>query len=100
MGPARPTRPYARPTAARANFALGGRCRGKSEKALNAALLKEIKILSDDTLQPVFRIPFAMDSKEPAPSGPALTDDLAEPVVRILTTNVGDTGIEPVTSSV
>jgi hypothetical protein len=33
------------------------------KKALYAALIEEIKILSDDTLQPVFRIPLPGDSK-------------------------------------
>jgi hypothetical protein len=53
---------------------------------LYSALIEEIKIHSDDTLQPVFRVPLARAAEEPTLDGPAPDDDLVDPAVRILTT--------------
>jgi site-specific DNA recombinase len=62
-------------------------------KALYEALIHEITIVADDTVRPTFKLPLSSDNDEgPVLDGPA--------PVRALTTSVGDTGIEPVTSSV
>jgi len=61
------------------------------------ALIQEITIGSNDSVKPVFKLPLAGNSAGLALDGPALTSDNA---VRALPRVVGDTGIEPVTSSV
>ena len=69
----------------------------REKKTLFEALIQEIKIQSDDTLIPVFKIPMAASGNERAGlDGPA-RDARA---VRALPPMVGDTGIEPVTSPV
>jgi hypothetical protein len=60
-------------------------------------LIQEITIGSDDLVKPIFKLPLAGDDEGLALDGPALTSDNA---VRALPHVVGDTGIEPVTSSV
>jgi hypothetical protein len=65
------------------------------------ALIHEITIAADDTVRPVFKLPLAGDDVGLALNGPApTTADPANQTVRALPTMVGDTGIEPVTSSV
>jgi hypothetical protein len=75
----------------------------QARKALFEALIQEIQIHSDDTLTPIFRLPLAGHDEGLALNGPA--HDQTErtgsaDAVRALPTMVGDTGIEPVTSSV
>jgi site-specific DNA recombinase len=70
-------------------------------KAMFEALIHEITITADDIVRPAFRLPLAGNDEGLALSGPART--ATEPTnrtVRALPTMVGDTGIEPVTSSV
>ena len=64
------------------------------------ALIHEITITADDTVRPRFKLPLAGNDEGPALQGPALTTDAPNQTVRALPTMVGDTGIEPVTSSV
>jgi site-specific DNA recombinase len=74
-------------------------------KALIEALVAEVKITGPDTIIPVFRIP-----QPPATNGttPANTEAVTalpaatapQGMVRTMVEPVGDTGIEPVTSSV
>jgi site-specific DNA recombinase len=66
-----------------------------AKKALCEALIDKIFVTADDTVRPVFKLPLASDDEGLAPGGPALP----EPVLK-LPTLVGDTGFEPVTSSV
>ncbi|GAB3522613.1 recombinase family protein [Phytohabitans suffuscus] len=68
-----------------------------TRKGLFDALIHEITMLADNTVRPVFRLPLAGNAEGPALDGPAPDTNQA---VRLLTTMVGDTGIEPVTSSV
>ena len=68
-----------------------------ARKAMFEALIHEITIGSDDSVKPVFRLPLAGNGEGLTLDGPALTSDNA---VRALPRMVGDTGIEPVTSSV
>lgn len=59
------------------------------------ALIEEIKIQSDDSLVPVFRIPMSgPQTNEPALDGPAHVQSGRDSVVRTLPPMVGDTGIE------
>jgi site-specific DNA recombinase len=69
-----------------------------ARKAMCEAMIKEIQIIADDTVRPIFKLPIASDDEGLALDGPALSD--SEHAVRALPTMVGDTGIEPVTSSV
>jgi hypothetical protein len=62
------------------------------------SMIKEIVIIADDTVRPIFKLPIAGNDEGLALDGPALSD--GERAVRALPTMVGDTGIEPVTSSV
>jgi site-specific DNA recombinase len=66
-------------------------------KALFEELIEEISVDSNDTLTPIFRLPALTSDGEEAGE---TENHRPEPVVRALTTMVGDTGIEPVTSSV
>jgi hypothetical protein len=61
------------------------------------ALIHEVTITADDTVKPIFKLPIAGNEEGLALDGPALT---SQDAVRALPTVVGDTGIEPVTSSV
>ncbi len=61
-------------------------------------MIKEILIITNDTVRPIFKLPIAGNDEGLALNGPALTD--GEHAVRALPTMVGDTGFEPVTSSV
>jgi hypothetical protein len=61
------------------------------------ALIQKIMIVVEDTDRPIFKLPIADNDEGPALDGPARTNQRA---VRALPTAVGDTGIEPVTSSV
>jgi hypothetical protein len=69
-----------------------------ARKAMCEAMIKEIVIIADDTVRPIFKLPVAGNDEGLALDGPALSD--SEHVIRALPTMVGDTGIEPVTSSV
>ena len=69
-----------------------------ARKAMCEAMIKEIVIIADDAVRPIFKLPIAGNDEGLALAGPALSD--SEHAVRALTTMVGDTGIEPVTSSV
>jgi site-specific DNA recombinase len=69
-----------------------------TRKAMCEAMIKEILIIADDTVRPIFKLPIAGNDEGLALDGPALSD--SERAVRALPTLVGDTGIEPVTSSV
>jgi hypothetical protein len=72
-----------------------------AKKALFEALIHEIKIQSDDSLVPIFKIPMSGPNyEEPAFDGPAADESTDSGAVRTLPRLVGDTGIEPVTSSV
>ena len=71
-----------------------------ARKALFEALIEEIVINSDDSLTPIFKIPVFRDGQEPDLQGPALDQIRTADAVRALLPMVGDTGIEPVTSSV
>ena len=64
------------------------------------ALIHEIIIVADDTVRPTFKLPLAGNDEGLALQGPARPNDQDKRAVRALTTAVGDTGIEPVTSSV
>ena len=68
-----------------------------ARKAMCEALIGEIHIIADDTVRPVFKLPIDPHDEGPAPTGPTPSSSIA---VRALPTMVGDTGIEPVTSSV
>jgi site-specific DNA recombinase len=61
-------------------------------------MIKKIVIVADDTARPIFKLPIADNDEGLALNGPALSG--SEHAVRALPTVVGDTGIEPVTSSV
>jgi site-specific DNA recombinase len=69
-----------------------------ARKAMCESMIKEIVIIADDTVRPIFKLPIAGNDEGLALDGPALSD--SERAVRALPTMVGDTGIEPVTSSV
>ena len=69
-----------------------------ARKAMCEAMIKEIVVIADDTVRPIFKLPITGDDEGLAVNGPALSD--SEHAVRALPTMVGDTGIEPVTSSV
>jgi hypothetical protein len=72
-----------------------------TRKAMFEALIHEITLVTDDTVRPVFKLPLTSKDERLALNGPApTTADTANQAVRALTTMVGDTGIEPVTSSV
>ncbi|MFJ8583010.1 recombinase family protein [Micromonospora sp. NPDC093277] len=71
-----------------------------ARKALFEALIHEIVVNSDDSLTPIFRIPVLRDGQGPDLEGPALDQIQTADAVRALLPMVGDTGIEPVTSSV
>ncbi len=71
-----------------------------AKKALIEALIEEIVINSDDSLTPIFKIPVLRDGQELDLEGPALDQIRTPDAVRTLLPMVGDTGIEPVTSSV
>jgi site-specific DNA recombinase len=71
-----------------------------ARKAMFEALIHEITITADDSVKPTFKLPLTGNDEGLALEGPALADDHTNPTVRALTTEVGDTGIEPVTSSV
>jgi site-specific DNA recombinase len=71
-----------------------------AKKALFEALIEEIVINSDDSLTPIFKIPVLRDGQELDLEGPALDQIPTADAVRALPPMVGDTGIEPVTSSV
>jgi hypothetical protein len=65
------------------------------------ALIHDITITADDTVRPAFRLPLAGNDEGLALNGPAPTaTEPTNQTVRALPTMVGDTGIEPVTSSV
>ena len=68
-----------------------------ARKAMFEALIHEIQIAADDTVKPTFKIPLTNNDEGLALNGPAPTTNQT---VRVPTTAVGDTGIEPVTSSV
>jgi site-specific DNA recombinase len=73
----------------------------QARKALFEALIHEITVIADDTVRPVFKLPLTSEDERLAQNGPASTaTDTADQAVRALPTMVGDTGIEPVTSSV
>ena len=72
----------------------------KTKKALFEPLIDRIEIHSDDSLTPIFRVPVGSNEKEPDLDGPVPDQSAAEDEVRLLPTMVGDTGFEPVTSSV
>ena len=72
--------------------------REQRPKAMCEAMIKEILVIADDTVRPIFKLPITGDDEGLAVNGPALSD--SEHAVRALPTMVGDTGIEPVTSSV
>jgi site-specific DNA recombinase len=61
-------------------------------------MIKEIVIIADDTVRPIFKLPIAGNDEGLALDGPALSD--SERAVRALPNMVGDTGFEPVTSTV
>jgi site-specific DNA recombinase len=69
-----------------------------ARKAMCEAMIKEVLIMAEDTIRPIFKLPLADNDEGLALDGPALSD--SEHAVRALPTMVGDTGIEPVTSSV
>ncbi len=69
-------------------------------KSLFEALIQEVTIIADDAVRPVFKLPLAGNGEGPAPEGLTLTDCDPNQMVRALPSVVGDTGIEPVTSSV
>ena len=71
-----------------------------ARKALFEASIHKIMIVADDTVRPVFKLPLAGNSEGPTPDGLTLAERDANQTVRALPTMVGDTGIEPVTSSV
>ncbi len=71
-----------------------------ARKAMFEALIHEITITADDTVRPRFKLPLAGNDEGLALQGPALTTDAPNQTVRALPTMVGDTGFEPVTSSV
>ncbi len=71
----------------------------KAKKALFEALIEDIEIQSDHSVIPRFRIPTTAHSKGLTPE-PTLDQLSVDSAVRALPTMVGDTGIEPVTSSV
>jgi DNA invertase Pin-like site-specific DNA recombinase len=71
-----------------------------AHKAMFEALIHEITITADDAVKPVFKLPLAGNDEGLALQGPALTTNAPNQTVRALPTMVGDTGIEPVTSSV
>ncbi|MFD0747460.1 recombinase family protein [Phytohabitans flavus] len=68
-----------------------------TRKAMFEALIHEVTITADDTVKPIFKLPLAGNEEGLALNGPAPT---SQDAVRTLPTVVGDTGIEPVTSSV
>src|SRR5262249_1984086 len=69
-------------------------------KAMFEALIHEIHVVADDTVRPVFKLPLDGNDEGLALQGPAPTSDTTNQTVRALPTTVGDTGIEPVASSV
>jgi len=69
-----------------------------ARKAMCEAMIKEIVIITEDAVRPIFKLPLAGNDEGLALDGPALSG--SERAVRALPTLVGDTGIEPVTSSV
>jgi site-specific DNA recombinase len=69
-----------------------------ARKAMCEAPIQEIAIIADDTIRPIFKIPIASNDEGLALDGPAPSG--TEHAVRALPTMVGDTGFEPVTSSV
>ena len=71
----------------------------RARKALFEALIEDIEIQSDDSVIPRFRIPTTRDD-EGLTLESALDQNQPDGAVRALPTMVGDTGIEPVTSSV
>ena len=65
------------------------------------ALIHEIQIAADDTVKPTYKLPLLSENDEgPVLNGPVQAADKHEHAVRALPRSVGDTGIEPVTSSV
>jgi site-specific DNA recombinase len=71
----------------------------KAKKALFEALIEDIEIQSDSSVVPRFRIPTATNGERLTLES-AVDQHPADSGVRALPTMVGDTGIEPVTSSV
>jgi hypothetical protein len=69
-----------------------------ARKAMCEAMIKEIVIIADVTVRPIFKLPLADNDEGLALDGPALFG--GERAARALPTMVGGTGIEPVTSSV
>lgn len=64
------------------------------------ALIDKITIIADDCVKPIFKLPLDGNDEGLALQGPTQAHDQPKQLVRALTTMVGDTGIEPVTSSV
>src|SRR6266542_423987 len=67
-----------------------------ARKAMCEAMIKEIVIVADDAVRPIFKLPLAGHDEGLALDGPALSG--SKRAVRALPTLVGDTGIEPVAS--
>jgi hypothetical protein len=59
-----------------------------TRKAMCEALIREIQIIADDTVRPVFKLPIDPDDEGPAPTGPNPSSSIA---VRALPTTVGRT---------
>jgi hypothetical protein len=72
----------------------------RAREALFEALIHKVTIQADDSVTPVFELPHRRQRRRADPRRTSLHSNDANQAVRVLPRMVGDTGIEPVTSSV